>query len=75
MVINDAELFFTTLWSIIPPVEQAVVQMGLTDCHRIKYDGRNFTSQDYEALHTTCVNWLTVLFVSTKYSDIIDKIP
>ena len=35
-VMNGVELFFTTLWSIIQPVEIVTVQMGLTDCRRIK---------------------------------------
>lgn len=72
MVLDDVELFFTTLWSVIPPVEQAAVQMGLTDCHRIKYDGRNFTSQDYEVLHRVCVNWLSsALALSTAKKKIV----
>lgn len=56
---GDTELFFTTLWTIIPPAEIVSVQMGLTDCHRIKYKGRSFTSQDYEELHQTCLTWLS----------------
>lgn len=59
VMIENTEFFFTTLWTIIPPAELVAVQMGLTDCHRIKYQGRSFTSQDYEALHQKCVEWLS----------------
>lgn len=56
--INDVELFFTTLWSVIPPVEIVTVQMGLTDCRRIKYQGRGFTAHDYATLHQQSLSWL-----------------
>lgn len=59
IVMEDVELFFTTLWTIIPPAEIVAVQMGLTDCYRIKYQGRSFTSHDYEVLHQTCAAWLS----------------
>lgn len=58
-MIGDVELFFTTLWTVIPPAEIVAVQMGLTDCHRIKYQGKSFTSQDYEMQHQRCLAWLS----------------
>lgn len=57
--INKAELFFTTLWTVVPPEEMASVQIGLTDCHRIKYQGRIFNARDYATLHKRCVEWLS----------------
>jgi Calcineurin-like phosphoesterase. len=72
VVIEDVELFFTTLWSIIPPQEMAAVQMGLTDCHRIRYKGRGFTSQDYAKLHKVCLEWLaTALAASSAKQKIV----
>lgn len=59
IVMGNVELFFTTLWTIIPPTAVVAVQMGLTDCYRIKYQSRSFTAQDYEALHQSCVAWLS----------------
>jgi hypothetical protein len=34
------------------------VQLGVTDCHRIIYESRRFTSQDYEPVHRHCLSWL-----------------
>lgn len=56
---GDVELFFTTLWTIVPPPEIAAVQIGLTDCYRIKLDGRCFNAGDYEFLHRQCLEWLS----------------
>lgn len=66
ILIGNTELFFTTLWTRIKPTEIMAVQIGLTDCHRIKFDGRNFTSQDYEYLHSVCMNWLTKAINESK---------
>lgn len=49
--LRDMEIFFSTLWSPIKEEEILSVQMGLTDCHRIIYKGRHFTSQDYKEVH------------------------
>lgn len=56
---ESSELFFTTLWSIIPVAEMAAVQLGLTDCHRIKYRGVGFTANGYKTLHQHCIDWLS----------------
>lgn len=59
VVINDAEIFFSTLWCKIDPLEIVPVQMGMTDCYRIRYKGRDFNANDYDELHTQSMNWLT----------------
>ena len=59
VVVGETELFFTTLWCVIEPAQLMPVQLGVTDCHRIIYDGRRFTSQDYEAVHSLSLSWLT----------------
>lgn len=56
---GNVELFFTTLWTIVPPEEMASVQMGLTDCYRIKFQGRPFNAGDYITLHRQCSDWLS----------------
>jgi hypothetical protein len=57
--LNDAtELFLTTLWSPVGALEQMPVQLGLTDCRRIVYEGRKFNSQDYTQIHNKCFAWL-----------------
>ena len=56
---DDVELFFTTLWSPIEPLQIVPVQMGMTDCYRIKYDGGGFNANDYELVYKKCLGWLT----------------
>jgi predicted phosphohydrolase len=55
---GQTELFFTTLWCTIDIAHLMSVQMGVTDCHRIIYNNRRFTSQDYETVHHHCLTWL-----------------
>jgi Icc-related predicted phosphoesterase len=58
IVIDETEFFFTTLWSPIEIAQLMPVQMGVSDCYRILYDGHRFTSQDYETVHRRCLSWL-----------------
>ncbi len=58
VVIGDTELFFTTLWCVIDPAQLMPVQLGVTDCRRIIYEGRCFNSHDYEAVHSLSLSWL-----------------
>jgi Icc-related predicted phosphoesterase len=58
IIINHTEFFFTTLWCVIDIAQLISVQMGVTDCHRIIFNGRRFTSQDYEVVHQQCFSWL-----------------
>ncbi|MGL4520888.1 MAG: metallophosphoesterase [Phocaeicola sp.] len=71
-MIDKTELFFTTLWTKISTAEIVSVQMGLTDCRRIVYNGAGFTSQDYAILHQTCIDWLAeALASSTAKSKVV----
>lgn len=56
--VGDVELFFTTLWSIVPPKEVLPVQLGITDCHRINYKSGRFVAENYADVHILCMRWL-----------------
>lgn len=58
IVTGQTELFFTTLWCVIDIPQLIPVQIGVTDCHRIMYNGRLFTAQDYKVIHQHCLSWL-----------------
>lgn len=58
MVIDDVEIFVTTLWSVIPPGRYADVEYGMNDCHQILYEGHRLRANDFAALHGTCRSWL-----------------
>jgi len=56
--IDDTELFFTTLWCVIDIAQLVPVQTGVSDCHRIIFNDRRFTSYDYAVVHRQCFSWL-----------------
>lgn len=66
VVIDDTELFFTTLWTRILPTEIVPVQMGMTDFYRGIYEGRRFNAQDYSTLHKQSIGWLINALAASK---------
>ncbi|MCC8071395.1 MAG: metallophosphoesterase [Bacteroidales bacterium] len=66
VVIGDVELFFTTLWSPIEPTHIVPVQMGMTDCYRIKYQGRSFNANDYATLHSQSLSFLQEVLAKSQ---------
>ena len=64
-VIGDTELFFTTLWSKIPPADEPLVNRHLTDCHRMLYGGEPFKAHHYAQVHGLCLQWLTQALASS----------
>ncbi|MBP1615223.1 MAG: hypothetical protein H6Q13_2671 [Bacteroidetes bacterium] len=70
--IENTELFFTTLWSVIKKEELMSVQMGLSDCRFIILHEKRMTSSDYSFLHDNCKSWLEkALRVSTANHKIV----
>lgn len=55
---ENIKFIFSTLWSKISPHNQFNIERGLSDFHTIKYNGRRFTSEDYNQLHTNCINFI-----------------
>lgn len=66
IVVDQTELFFTTLWCAIDSVQLVPVQMGVADCHQIMYKKRRFTSWDYEVIHQHCLAWLEKALKQSK---------
>ena len=58
VVIGDTELFFTTLWSRIPPQDEMLVNRHLNDCHRMIYREQPFQACHYGEVHQLCLDWL-----------------
>lgn len=58
VVINDTELFFTTLWTNIPTVESYTIEKIMTDCHRNRFNGKRFNSRVWNDIHKSCAEWL-----------------
>jgi len=55
---QDTKLIFSTLWSRISPANQWSIERGLSDFHVINYNGHRFTADDYNHLHTDCINFI-----------------
>lgn len=58
LMIGDTELFFTTLWSPVPPDKIWGVEMGMADCQRIIYNGKKFSAANYTGIHARCLLYL-----------------
>lgn len=58
IVIGDTELFFSTLWSRIPPQDEILVNRHLNDCHRMVYREQPFQACHYGEVHQLCLDWL-----------------
>ncbi|TCO05372.1 metallophosphoesterase [Natronoflexus pectinivorans] len=56
--VNECDLFFTVLWSHIPPDKSLIVEYGVSDFHLIKYRGRKLKSSDFNHLHQESVEFL-----------------
>ena len=49
--IDDTDFILSTLWSYIPPQDEYIVSRGMNDFRQILYDGRRFTTDDFNAEH------------------------
>lgn len=58
VVIDDTELFFTTLWTKICPPFLWTIQRGMNDFRYGVLNGQRFTANDVDDLHRWCVAWL-----------------
>ncbi len=57
-VIEDTELFFTTLWSKVPNAYIADIQNGLMDTRLICYKNALLFAGEFNELHRLCASWL-----------------
>lgn len=55
---EDTKLIFSTLWSMIKPENQWIVQQRLSDFHVIKYKKKPFLPSHYNSLHQESINFL-----------------
>ena len=58
VVVGDTELFFTTLWSKVPPGYVADLQHGMMDTRYICYKRYLLFAGEYNELHECCAEWL-----------------
>ena len=58
IVLEDTELFFTTLWTKISPLHYWTIQRGMNDFRHGRLDGAPFCANDVDGLHRRCLEWL-----------------
>ena len=58
IMLDDTELFFTTLWTKISPLFLWEIQRGMNDFRRGVLDGERFTANDVDGLHKRSLAWL-----------------
>lgn len=59
VVIDNTELFFTTLWSRVPNSFLADIQNGMMDTRLICYKNALLFAGEFNELHDICADWLT----------------
>ena len=59
VVLDDTELFFTTLWTEIDQTRMWAVQQGMNDYRYCRLNGKRFFANDVDELHQQCLDWLT----------------
>ena len=58
VMLDDTELFFTTLWTKISPLHMWEIQMGMNDFKHGRLAGARFFAHDVDGLHQRCLEWL-----------------
>jgi len=59
VVLEDTELFFSTLWTKIDPIRLWMVQQGMNDYRCGRLNGSRFFANDVDGLHQQCMDWLS----------------
>ena len=58
VVLDDTEMFFTTLWTKISPLHLWTIQRGMNDFRYGRLDGARLCANDIDELHRRCMEWL-----------------
>ena len=65
-VIGDTELFFTTLWTKISPLNLWAIQQGMNDFKYGRLDRAHLFASDVGSLHRRCLAWLGSALMASK---------
>ncbi len=66
VVLEDTEVFFTTLWTRINSLHLQEIQLGLNDFRYGIMDGRRFCADDVDGLHQRCLEWLDAALKASR---------
>ena len=59
VMLDETELFFTTLWTKIDPIHLWTIQQGMNDFRYGKLNGQRLFANDVDDLHRQCLDWLS----------------
>ena len=54
----DVDIIVSTLWSKIEPENEYLVERGVSDFYRIKYEGHRLNAQNFNAEHEHCLAFI-----------------
>ena len=54
----DIDIIVSTLWSKIGPENEYLVERGVSDFYRIKYEGHRLNAQNFNAEHERCFDFV-----------------
>ncbi|KAL7723022.1 Calcineurin-like phosphoesterase domain-containing protein [Entamoeba marina] len=58
IILNETELFFTTLWTRLDDDKKQEIESQFNDFHLIKCNDKKFTANDYNDMFNCCSKWL-----------------
>ncbi|TSA34194.1 MAG: metallophosphoesterase [Porphyromonadaceae bacterium] len=62
----SVKFIFSTLWSRINPANQWLIERKVSDFHVIKFNGKHFTTPDFNLLHEEDLKFITAELQSTR---------
>lgn len=69
--IDDTDFILSTLWSHIPPVYEYFVSRGLNDFYQTRFNGKRLTVEDYNRLHTYCLDFIKKSVAESRANHIV----
>lgn len=66
VVLDDVELFFTTLWADVPESAEAMVNKYMAECQTGCYKKQPFRAEHYSRVHKACRKWLDGALSSSR---------
>ncbi len=69
--IDDTDFILSTLWSKIDPKNEYFVWKGMNDFRQIKYEGKLLQPEDYNRLHTFCLDFIQKSVAESKAKNIV----
>lgn len=64
--IEGVDIIVSTLWAHLEQLDAFFAERGVTDFHRIRYEGQIFRAKDFNAEHQRCFNFIKEAVANSK---------